>query len=147
MSGKLTGWTAVVHAGNSYRTEPDQSQAFSGKHSLVTENTGKPERGGAIQLFRAEGLAGQEVELSARLKMQGVTALGFSLMLKIRQMGRELKIVKTQGQFMGEADWQIVSLRAMLPKETTHLEVVLTLAGDGRVWVDDVHVGPLAEKQ
>lgn len=98
----------------------------------MTENTGKPEWGEAIQLFRAEGLAGQEVELSARLKMQGVTSPGFSLMLKIRQMGRELRIV---------------NLRAMLPKETTHLEVVLTLADDGRVWADDVHVGSLAEKQ
>lgn len=146
-AGKLPGWTAVVHTGNSYRIEPDQSQAFSGKYSLVIENTGIPEWGGAIQTIRANGLAGQEVELSARLKTQGVTAPGFSLMLKIMQMGRELEIVKVQGQFIGDADWQAVSLRTKLPKETTHLEVILTLAGDGRVWVDDVSVGPLTEKQ
>jgi len=146
-AGRLPGWTAVVHTGNSYRIEPDQSQAFGGKHSLVIENTGKPEWGGAIQTIRAEGLAGQEVELSVRLKTQGVTAPGFSLMLKIMQMGRELEIVKAQDPFIGDADWQAVSLRTKLPKETTHLEIILTLAGDGRVWVDDVSVGPLAEKQ
>ncbi len=146
-AGKLPGWTAVVHAGNSYRIEPDQSHAFSGKYSLVIENTGKPEWGGAIQTIRAEKLAGQEIELSARLKMQGVTAPGFSVMLKIMQTGRELEIVNSQEKFIGDADWQVVSLRTVLPKETTRLAIVLTLADDGRVWVDDVSVGSLAEKQ
>lgn len=146
-AGGLSGWTAVVHAGNNYRIEQDQSQSFSGKRSLVIENTGKPEWGGVVQVFRAEGLAGQEVELSTRLKMQGVTAPGFYMMLKPTQNGRELKIVKTHDQIIGDADWKTVSLRAMLPQETTHLEVVLTLQGDGRVWVDDVRVDPLAEKR
>lgn len=146
-AGALTGWAAVVHAGDSYRIEQDQTEAFSGKRSLVIENTGEPEWGGVVQLFRAEGLAGQEIELSARLKMQGVTAPGFYMMLKIMQTGRELEIVKTQGKIIGDADWKPVSLRAMLPKETTHLEVILTLEGDGRAWVDDVRVGALAEKK
>ncbi|MHB9102929.1 MAG: hypothetical protein ACYC2E_15650, partial [Sulfuricella sp.] len=111
------------------------------------ENTGVPEWGGVVQVFRAEALAGQEVVLSAQVKMQGVTAPGFYLMLKPTQNGRELKIVKTHDQIIGDADWKAVSLRAMLPKETTHLEVVLTLQGDGRVWVDDVRVEPLTEKR
>lgn len=142
----LFGWTAVVHAGNSYRIEQDRSQIFSGQRSLVIENTGKPQWGGVVQVFRAENLAGREIELSAQLKMQGVTAPGFHMMLKITQMGREIKIAKTHDQFIGDADWKVVSLRTMLPKETTHIEVALTLEGDGRVWIDDVGVGPLAEK-
>lgn len=146
-AGILSGWTAVVHAGDSYRIGQDQSQVFSGKGSLVIENTGEPEWGGVVQKFRAESLAGQEVELSAQLKMQGVTAPGFYMMMKITQMGRELKTVRVHDQLIGDAGWKTVNLRAMLPKETTHLEVVLTLEGDGRVWVDDVRVDPLAEKK
>lgn len=146
-AGRLPGWTAVVHAGDSYRIELDRNETFRGKHSLVIENTGEPEWGGVVQLIRAEGLAGQEVELSAHLKTQGVTYPGFYMMLKIMQMGSELKIVQTHEKFIGDKDWEAVNLRTVLPKETTHLEIVLTLAGDGRVWVDDVRIEPLEEKK
>lgn len=146
-AGSLPGWTATVHAGDRYRIEPDQGQVFSGKRSLVIENIGEPEWGGVVQVFRAEGLAGREVELSARLKMQGVTAPGFYMMLKTKQMGLDLKSEKTQDKFVGDSDWKKVSLRTTLPKETTHLEVMLMLAGDGRVWVDDARVDQLAEKK
>lgn len=143
---KLPGWSGVVHADDRYLVELDDAQMFSGKRSLLIENRGKPSWGGAIQTIRAERLADQEIELSARVKSQEVTAPGFHMSIKIMQMGRELRTVKTDGLMIGDADWKIMSLRTRLPIETTHLEVDLILEGDGRVWVDDVRIDTLVEK-
>lgn len=146
-AGAMTGWTAMVHAGDSYRIEPDESQKFDGTRSLVIENTGDPEWGAAIQTIRAERFAGKEIELSARLKMEGVTAPGFFLLLRTSQMGHELGMVKTQGKLVGDAGWRVIRLRSLVPVETTHLEVNLTLQGDGRVWVDNVSIDVLESKK
>lgn len=142
---KVPGWSGVVHAGDHFRVESDEAQMFSGKRSLLIKNIGKPSWGGVIQTIRVERLAGQEIELSTRMKSQGVTAPGFNMTIKILQMGRELGLVSTNGEIMGDADWMVVSLRTRLPMETTHLEVHLILDGGGQVWVDDVHIDSLAE--
>lgn len=147
VAGAMTGWTAMVHGGDSYRIEPDESQKFDGARSLVIENTGDPEWGAAIQTIRAERFAGKEIELSARLKMQDVTTPGFFLLLRTTQMGRELGMVKTQEKLIGDADWRVIRLRSLVPAETTHLEVNLTLQGDGRVWVDDVRIDAMEGKK
>lgn len=139
-SGKLSDWLGVVHGGDSYHVDLDDTQAFAGKSSLIIKNTGTPSWGGAHQTIRAEHLAGREIEITAQVKAANVTAPGFYVALKVSQMGRELDSVKSGDLLHGDADWKKISLRAMLPKETTHLEVSLILDGDGSVWVDDVRL-------
>lgn len=139
-SGKLADWLSVVHGGDSYHVNLDETQALAGKNSLIIKNTGTPSWGGAHQTIRAERMAGREIELTAQVKAASITAPGFYVALKITQMGRELNFIKSEAPVLGDADWKKISLRAMLPKETTHLEVSLILDGDGSVWVDDVRL-------
>ena len=82
----------------------------------------------------------------ATAEAANVSAPGFYVALKATQMGRELDSIKTADSVRGDVDWKKISLRTMLSKETTHLEVSLILDGDGSVWVDDVHLDPLPEK-
>ncbi|OGT02952.1 MAG: hypothetical protein A2143_02040 [Gallionellales bacterium RBG_16_57_15] len=145
-SGSVPGWLGVVHAGDSYLVGLDDSQAFAGESSLIIKNTGKPSWGGAHQTIRAEHLAGREIEMTVWVKAANVSAPGFYVALKATQMGRELDSIKTADSVRGDVDWKKISLRTMLSKETTHLEVSLILDGDGNVWVDDVHLDPLPEK-
>lgn len=146
VAGKLTGWSPVVHAGDSYHVDFDDRQALGGKRSLMIKNTGKPSWGGAQQLIRAERMAGREVELTAQAKGEGVSAPGFYVALKILRAGGEWDFIKMKAPVQGDAEWQKVGLRTLLPKEATHLEVNLILEGDGSVWVDDVHLGLLPEE-
>lgn len=145
-SGRVPGWPSVVHAGDSYLVGLDDSQAFAGESSLIIKNTGKPSWGGAHQTIRAEHMAGREIEMTVRVKAANVSAPGFYIALKATQMGRELDDIKTADSVRSDVDWKKISLRTMLPKETTHLEVSLILDGDGSVWVDDVHLDLLPEK-
>lgn len=147
MAGKLSGWSRVVHAGDSYHVDVDDNLAFDGKRSLIIKNTGNPSWGGAQQLIRAEHMAGREIELTAQVKARDVSAPGFYVALKITQAGRELNFIKMEDSISGDFDWKKIGLRTMLPKETTHVEVSLILDGDGSIWVDDVHFGLLPEKQ
>lgn len=146
VAGKLSSWTRVVHSGDSYHVDFDDRLALGGKRSLMIKNTGKPSWGGAQQLIRAEQMAGREVELTAQARGEGVSAPGFYVALKILRAGGEWDFIKMKETVQGDADWKKVGLRTLLPKETTHLEVNLILEGDGRVWVDDVHLGLLPEK-
>lgn len=136
---RVSAWTAIVHADDSYRVEADDTQAFSGKHSLVIQNTGRPSWGGAIQTIRADRLANREITFSAQVKSMGATAPGFQMALRLLKTGQEIAWIKTPA-VTGDADWKKLSLQTTIPKDCTDVEINLILDGDGRVWVDDVRL-------
>lgn len=144
---KLPSWSAITHGGDPFRIEPDTSQAYAGKQSLIIENTGKHSWGGAVQMLGAANLAGQEVEMAVQVKLQGVTAPGFHIALKAIQPGVEPDYIQTKTELVGDSDWKAVKLRAKLPKTITKVELVLLLDGDGRAWVDEVRLAPVADEQ
>lgn len=146
-AGQLSGWSRVVHAGDRFYVDLDDSQVFGGRRSLIIKNIGNPSWGGAQQLMRAERMAGREIELTAQAKVVGVTAPGFYVGLKIIQAGGEWNFIKMEDPIIGDVGWKKVSLRTTLPKETIRIEVNLILDGDGSAWVDDVQLDLLPEKQ
>ncbi|MDP2828216.1 MAG: hypothetical protein Q8O37_06380 [Sulfuricellaceae bacterium] len=140
-TGLPSGWSGVVHAGNSYLVERDDAQAFSGKSCLSIKNMAIPEWGGANQVFQAGSLAGRDITISAQIKAQGVTANGFFIGLKILRTGHELGYFQTpDGSITGDTEWKKLDLSTKLPEDATHLELSLILHGDGKVWVDNLQI-------
>lgn len=142
-AGSPSGWEGIVHAGNTYLVEIDESLAFSGKSCLSIKNMAIPEWGGATQVFQAGSLAGRDLAISAQVKALGVTGYGFFIGLKALKTGHELAYFQTpSGSVTGDTEWKKLELPAKLPEDATHLELSLILYGDGKVWVDSLQIDP-----
>jgi hypothetical protein len=132
------GWASSVHAtANAYAFELDKDVRHAGKASMRIRRTGSEPWGMIHQSLPAAGLNGRTLEFSAWLRTDHVEDEGAALVLRTLANGAVDKVMFMSPAVTGSRDWKRYTIRFVMPRVASVVEVGVMLQGGGTLWVDD----------
>lgn len=137
-NGKPIGWS--FPQGKDYVTYLDSVNMHSGKYSAVIEFYDEGSFGfSAISIELPDNYEGKEITLSGYLKTEDVTEGYAGLWMRI-----DPKIAfdnMDQRGITGTTEWEKYEITLPLnPSKTKKIVLGALLTGNGKVWVDDLHI-------
>lgn len=136
------GWFRYTPA---YIIKRDSVEKHSGRYSLSIESVpGKQTAmfGGASTFIPATTYEGKELELKLFLKLKDVKNGAANAFLRMQNEGSELLYSGDllHQNIQGSSDWVSYSIKAKYPKGVSKIIIGILLGGEGKLWVDDVHL-------
>ena len=145
MEGRMVpGWRLEQHAGEpAYEMMLVPDTENPGNSAFRIRRTKEEVYGLIAQEIPLNAPLGQDVEISARMKTDGVGPGGWVLVLDM--IGRSHRILPPtslkqvrSAPLSGNSEWSVVKVRATIPANTTTIEISAMLLDAGTGWVDDV---------
>lgn len=123
-----------------YDLKIDETQAVSGKNSVVIDGTNGESFGGIAYSLPAN-YKGKKITLEGFIKYEGVTDGFVGLLMRIDK-GREtvgFENMESQG-LQGTSDWKKYSITLNFAKGADNINIAGMLVGKGKVWFDNFKV-------
>ena len=140
-----TGWGKTPIDSTRCRYARDASQAYRGVASGrigCASDTALRGLAGLVQRIDAGECAGRAVTVSAMVRSDSVAEVAFLWIGAEDATGR--LVAMTRGDHVqpirGSADWHAAAVTGAIPPNAAKLLFGLSLAGTGRVWIDEVRV-------
>jgi hypothetical protein len=134
----IPGWVVAQLAGRrAYEMGVVKDAAAQGQASFRMHRLSPQIYGAITQSVAVAAFAGKTVELSARVKQDGVGPEGWMLVLD-SAAGRASAVAT------GTADWHELRVRATLPADAKTISIGAILLDAGTGWLDDVQLHVVA---
>ena len=142
------GWVLTGPAAHAYSARPDSTEKHTGKASaLLQSSTPDLDSFGALmQTFSADNYRGRRIRLSGYLRTRD---LELWAALWMRVDGPETSSLAFDNMsnrpVRGNTEWSSYQIVLDVPRAAVQIAYGVTLAGSGRLWVDDLSVEAVGE--
>lgn len=133
------GWRLMGKDPEAYEAGTDARVLYEGQPSIYLKGKEPmPKVAGLAKFLPVENYTGKRVRLSAVMKSDGIEG-GAQLVLHVgRDKGRWSESVA--GPIRGNSDWQKYEVVLDILPDATSMNVGVSLAGQGTVWLNDIKV-------
>ena len=135
------GWTLTQHTGAAaYEGSIDKKTFTEGKQSFKITRISEQFWGMLSQHIDLPGMTGKKLTLTAMVKSDALKPKGFNLSLHFRKRsGKFISEVKSE-LLTGDTDWHQIKFDAVVPDNTSTLQIAATLLDEGSVWLDNIKI-------
>jgi hypothetical protein len=138
---KSSPWIEARHAGPvGYLVDRDVDVKTEGKQSLHIRQTAPQFFGATKQIVHAPPTG--NYRLSAKLRTEDVDRRGLFFFARLIGDDNVESIARTT-PIKGTNDWTRLSIEFSVAPKTKFVEIVFTLQGGGKVWVDSIEVATI----
>lgn len=125
---------------DNFEIKLDSSIRSDGRKSLSIQNSKPTTAFGGLMQFLPNNLQGDSIEVTALVKLKDVSAeskLGFMLRIDPNVHFDNF----AQANINGTSDWKEYKIKAKLnPKKTSAISIAIFLAGEGKIWADQLRI-------
>lgn len=148
LHAEIPGWFLSGSTPEDYRVAQESGIAYNGSHSASLSSLADAvtsEFGTLMQQVDARQFAGMRIRFSAYVRTQDVNG-GAALWMRVDGNGTTLSFdnMSHRGWIRGDSPWTFYSIVLDVPAQTELISFGLMLTGNGKVWVDDAALDPVA---